>query len=95
MRQIFVLDVTLIGGNYQVLAAYWLTAPATRVVPTPNFISQVPSESAVAPTGITSIELAALRSGAFVEQVRTIQLAASGQTQVGSSYDGTSWTSGP
>lgn len=47
------------SGDFVVTGVFWLTAPANSVVPLPTFRSQVP--------GITSADLASLRSGAIVE----------------------------
>ena len=67
-RQLVVLDAYQSAGNYQVRAAYWLSAPATRVVPIPSALSQVP--------GVLSTELMAIRAGSVVEQISTISVAA-------------------
>lgn len=70
------------SGNLVVTAAFWLTAPSTRVVVlTPPINTRVPPFNPVtAPNGYTQADLDSLRNGTVVEQVATITLA-SGATQ--------------
>lgn len=73
------LDQTGLFCNHTV--AFWLQAPAGRIVPRLNFVSSVPPQSQV-PWGIISAELTLLQAGTLVEQVIPITLPASTLTQV-------------
>jgi hypothetical protein len=83
-RQIIVLDATQnAAGNLVVRAAFWLVAPASRLVlPNPSAqVTQVPTNDAVV-WGVTPQELVLLQMGSLVEQIGIITVAASGQTAV-------------
>jgi hypothetical protein len=64
---------TQADGSFSVSGVFWLTSPTNNVVPSPSRTSVVP--------GILAADLAALRSGAIVEQPFTTGQYASGTTQ--------------
>ena len=67
-REIIVLSVEKRPDNSTHLSGvFWLTTPASLVVPRPGLTSAVPSSTTVS-WGVTSAELTALQNGTVTEQ---------------------------
>lgn len=81
-REIIVLDAAQESTqvNLVITFACWLTAPASRIVPQPNFKSAVPLATNGPSWGVTATELTALQAGTIVEQVSSVSLPVSGLT---------------
>jgi hypothetical protein len=79
--QIVVLDAQQdpTGVNLNIRCAMWLVAPASRVLPLPNFVSSVPLASSVS-WGVSTAVISALQAGTLVEQVTSVSLGVSGLT---------------
>jgi len=81
-RQIIVLDANLSGDPsallLNIICAFWLVAPANRIVPLPAYVPRTPAAAGVisgqagVSWGVTQAELTALQSGVIVEQVQVI-----------------------
>jgi len=65
-REIIILDFVVTGSTGYAVCAFWLVAPANRIVPRPGFASEVPS---TAPFSLTAGETTALQNGTTVEQI--------------------------
>jgi hypothetical protein len=86
LAQYAILDAYLDGsGNTQVRAAFWLVAPATRVVPNPSFASQVSSANGAwqSSTSVGAL-MAQFVAGTLVESVppNLVITGAASQSQI-------------
>lgn len=79
-RQIIVIDYSQASATVNIACVFWLTAPAARVVPVPNFTSRIPVQGSGISWGITPAELAALQAGTVVEQMFSTQFPMAGNS---------------
>lgn len=65
------MSVSATSGQMCLNFANWLVAPATYIVPKPNFTSTVPTSASGVSWGATAQEIEALQAGTLVEVVST------------------------